>query len=95
MSLGKAFIPGKIREWTVFASRGLGEMAVTACQAGVGAGQLWDSPFLRPCRALPSKLVICLSACPSEFEDLACSLQFPKGLRTAGQLEASFALFHL
>lgn len=81
---------GKIREWTVLASRGLGERAVTACRAGVGAGQFGDSPFLGPCGTLASKLFICLSACPSGLEGLACSLQFPKGLPTAGQLEISF-----
>lgn len=59
------------------------------------AGLGWDSPFLRPCGTLASKLFICLSACPSGLEGLACSLQFPKGLPTAGQLEPSFALFHL
>lgn len=92
---GESIHSGKIREWTVLASRGLGERAVTACRAGVGAGHLWDSPFLRPCGTLASKLFICLSACPSGLEGLACSLQFPKGLPTAGQLEPSFALFRL
>lgn len=92
---GESIHSGKIREWTVLASRGLGERAVTACRAGVGAGQLWDSPFLRPCGTLASKLFICLSACPSGLEGLTCSLQFPKGLQTTGQPEPSFALFHL
>lgn len=44
---GESIHSGKMREWTVLASRGLGERAVTACWAGLGARQLGDSPFLR------------------------------------------------
>lgn len=93
MSLGRASIPGRSGSGLCLPAgvwvRG------QSLPAGLGweQGSSGTAHSSDPQGTLASKLFICLSACPSGLEGLACSHRFPKGLPTAGQLEPCFGCF--
>lgn len=86
MSLGRASIPGRSGSGLCLPAgvwvRG------QSLPPGLGweQGSSGTAHFSGPQGTLASKLFICLSACPSGLEGLACSHWFPKGFPIAGQL---------